>query len=153
MSKVVPFQVPPRAPPVEPELLRSAVFLFGEYLAQLKAATPEPDEDEDEDSDGEDSGEKTPEIETRAVLNLFAEELGTGVAVTLALFLRVTALFRLLAANPALAGMAMDPDGDNTLAEDALLAAARLDLSVRRAGKEGSADFDARAFRQALIRD
>jgi len=109
--------------------------------------------DEDEDSDGEDSGEKTPEIETRAVLNLFAEELGTGVAVTLALFLRVTALFRLLAANPALAGMAMDPDGDNTLAEDALLAAARLDLSVRRAGKEGSADFDARAFRQALIRD
>lgn len=149
MSKVVPFQVPPRAPPVEPELLRSAVFLFGEYLAQLKAATPEPDED----GDGEDSGEKTPEIETRAVLNLFAEELGTGVAVTLALFLRVTALFRLLAANPALAGMAMDPDGDNTLAEDALLAAARLDLSVRRAGKEGSADFDARAFRQALIRD
>ena len=151
MSKVVPFQVPPRAPPVEPELLRSAVFLFGEYLARLKAETPEPDEDDD--GDGEDSGEKTPEIETRAVLNLFAEELGTGVAVTLALFLRVTALFRLLAANPALAGMAMDPDGDNTLAEDALLAAARLDLSVRRAGKEGSADFDARAFRQALIRD
>jgi hypothetical protein len=36
------------------------------------------------------------------------------------------------------------------LTETALVAAARLDLSVRRAGKEGSADYDPKIFRDAL---
>ncbi|MBU6508087.1 MAG: hypothetical protein KGQ82_11365, partial [Alphaproteobacteria bacterium] len=92
-------------------------------------------------------------IDTKAVLDLFAQELGTNVPVTLALFLRVTALFRLLSQSPSLARFALEPDGPNALSETALLAAARLDLPVKRAGKEGTADFDPRAFRQALTRE
>jgi len=86
------------------------------------------------------------------VLDLFAEELGTSVPVTLALFLRVTALFRLLAQSPSLARFAL-AEGADRLSEDALLAAARLDLPVKRSGKDRSADFDPRAFRQALTRE
>jgi len=137
-------QVPPHVPPVEPELLGSAIFLFREYLEQLEAETQPPDEDEDEESEG-------PEIDTRTVLDLFAEELGTGVQTTLTLYLRVTALYRLLAQSPSLAALAIDPEEpDGALTENALLAAARLDLTVRRAGGEGAADFDPRAFRAAL---
>ncbi len=90
-------------------------------------------------------------IEMRAVLDLFAEELGTSVPVTLNLYMRVTALFRLLAASPSLARLAAaDEDGGGGLSEDALLAFARLDLHVRR--NEGGivADFDARELRDAL---
>lgn len=144
MSETVPFQMPPRVPPVAPELLASAVYLFGEYLETLSR---EVVVDED--------GESEPvEIDTRAVLDLIAQELGTGVTETLALFLRVTALFRLLATVPSLARLAIeDQAAGGMLTETALLAAARLDLSVRRKGKEGSADYDPKAFREALESD
>ncbi len=143
MNHLSPFNPPPRVPPVEPELLASAVFLFGEYLERLaQEPLPEPEED------GEESG---PEIDTRAVLDLFAEELGTNVQTTLTLYLRVTALFRLLAASPSLARLATEAtERGGALSEDALLAAARLDLHVSRQDQEGAADFDARAFREAL---
>lgn len=138
-----PPALPPRVPPVEPELLGSAIFLFREYLEEIAAEAPPPDEEEDE----------APPIDTRAVLDLFAEELGTGVQATLTLYLRVTALYRLLAQSPSLAALAIDaeePGGAFT--EDALLAAARLDLSVTRRGADGAADFDPRQFRAALER-
>lgn len=133
-------RVPPQVPPIEPELLRSGVFLFSEYLARV-AAEVVPDEDEAEQ----------PEIDTRAVLDLFAEELGTGVQTTLTLYLRVTALYRLLARSPSLADLALDPEQPGgALTETALLAAARLDLKVMRKGADGAADFDPRQFRAAL---
>jgi hypothetical protein len=137
-------RVPPRVPPVEPDLLGSAVFLFREYLERLEAETPPPDEDEAEESE-------EPAIDTRAVLDLFAEELGAGVQTTLTLYLRVTALYRLLAQSPSLAALAIDPEEPGgALTENALVAAARLDLAVRREGAEGAADFDPRQFRAAL---
>jgi hypothetical protein len=150
MSNIRPFPMPPRVPAVEPELLGSAVFVFGEYLAELETETPQSEsEDEDEDEDeGEEGGVA---IDTRVVLDRFADELGTGVTTTLALYLRVTALYRLLAASPTLARLAMEEDdAGGQLSEDALLAAARLDLQVTRDGGDGSADFDPREFRTAL---
>jgi hypothetical protein len=39
------------------------------------------------------------------------------------------------------------------LRDDALVAAARLDVYVRRSGEDGSADFDPREFRAALDSD
>jgi hypothetical protein len=142
MDDLPPPRLPPHVPPVEPELMNSAIFLFREYLERLAAeALPE---DEDEEAE-------TPPIDTRAVLDLFAEELGTGVQTTLTLYLRVTALYRLLAQSPSLASLAIDPEEpDDALTENALLAAARLDLSVMRKGADGAADFDPRQFRAAL---
>ncbi len=131
-------------PRSSPEVLASAIFLFGEYLSELAAENPRGDEDEDE----EDAGQ---EIDTAAVLDLFAENLGTNVTTTLTLYMRVTALYRLLAASPSLARHAIeDPENGGALTEDALLAAARLDLRVTRQGEEGTADFDPRQFREAL---
>jgi hypothetical protein len=147
MNKVTPFPTPPRVPAVEPDLLASAAFLFNEYLARLADEALPPDE-EDDDEDEEETG---PAIDTRAVLDLFAEELGTNVATTLNLYLRVTALYRLLAASPSLARLALDEEAPNgALTETALLAAARLDLRVARQGSDGAADFDPRQFREAL---
>jgi hypothetical protein len=144
MSDVVPFTGSPHVPPVEPELLGSAVFLFTEYLENLSRDA----------ANDEEAPEETPEIDTRAVLDLFAGDLGTSVTVTLALFLRVTALFRLLAAHPALAAQAAeDPVEGGNLSTTALLAASRLDLGVKRQGAEGAADFEPRAFATALSRD
>ena len=150
MNEVLSFPMPPRVPPVEPELLASAVFIFGEYLDRLRAELPPPDEHADADA----ASSNQPDIDTKAVLDLLAEELDTNVAVTLALFLRVTALFRLLAQSPSLARIALAPDAaTDALSENALVAAARLDLPVKRSGKEGTADFDPRAFRAALTRE
>lgn len=133
----VPPRLPPRVPAVEPQLLASAIFLFGEYLARLAGENPAEEEDQ--------------QIDTAEVLDLFAEELGTSVSVTLTLYLRVTALYRLLSASPSLARLALaDGEFGGALSEDALLAAARLDLHVRRRGGEGAADFDAREFREAI---
>jgi len=138
---------PPRVPPVEPELLSSAIFLFSEYLQRLAAEEPE----DEEGDDGEDDDDETSPISMRDVLDLFAEDLGTSVPVTLNLYMRVTALYRLLAASPSLARMAAaDPEGSSGLSEDALLAFARLDVQVRRTETGIVAEFDARAVRDAL---
>lgn len=143
MNHVSPFAVPPRVPAVEPELLASAIFLFSEHLARLAAETPPVDDEDDEP--------EQPEIDTRAVLDLFAEELGTGVQTTLNLYMRTTALYRLLASSPSLARMAIEGDDlGGALSENALLAAARLELNVTRQGSEGAAEFDPREFREAL---
>lgn len=147
MNHVAPMPEPHRVGPVEPDLLASAIFLFSEYLSRLEAESPLPDDDEDRDDDAA-SG---PQIDTRAVLDLFAEELATDVKTTLNLYMRVTALYRLLAASPSLARIALDPEAPGgALRGDALIAAAKLDLYVRRSGEEGSADFDPREFREAL---
>jgi hypothetical protein len=139
MNKVVPLPVPPRVPPVEPDLLGSAIFLLGEYLERIRI-------------EAELEGKETPEIDTRAALDLLAAELGTAVPQTLALYLRVTALFRLLAQSPSLGRLVHDFE-TGKVSETALLAAARLDLAVRREGKEGTADFDPKEFRAALAAD
>jgi hypothetical protein len=143
---------PPRVPPVEPDLLGSAIFLFAEYLQRVADEMPPDDEDEDEEADEEDDDDEAPSpINMREVLDLFAEELGTTVPVTLALYMRVTALYRLLAASPSLARLASDSDeGEGSLNEDALVAAARLDLHVTRSSAGAVADFDPRQFRDAL---
>jgi hypothetical protein len=148
MNHVSPDFGPKPVPPVDPDLLGSAVFVFSEYLEQLVRDHVALDDD---DGEGEASA---PEVETRAVLDLFAEELGTDIKTTLNLYLRVTALFRLLAASPSLARLAAD-DGvaGGALSENALVAAARLDVSVRRSGETGTAEFDPRQFREALVGD
>jgi hypothetical protein len=147
---------PPKVPPVEPALLGSAVFLFAEYLQRIadEAVVEETDEEEEDEGfdDAEDEGASA--INMRDVLDLFAEELGTNVPVTLNLYMRVTALFRLLAASPSLAQLAADGDESvNALNETALIAAARLDLHINRSGGGGVADFDPRQFRDALTTD
>src|SRR6266851_4088681 len=84
---------------------------------------------------------------------LFAEYLQriANVPITLNLYMRVTALFRLLAASPSLARLAADGDESaNALSETALVAAARLDLHINRSDGGGVADFDPRQFRDAL---
>jgi len=132
----------PRVPSVDPALLGSAVFLFREYLERTAADNPAADEDEE--SQGFD-------IDTRAVLDLFAEELGTNVQTTLALYLRVTALYRLLAQSPSLASLAIDEEQpDAIFTENALIAAALLDVAVSHKGEERTADFDPRQFREAI---
>jgi len=138
-------QPQPRVPSVDPGLLGSALFLFREYLQQTAAENPAADEDEEaQDFD----------IDTRAVLDLFAEELGTSVQTTLALYLRATALYRLLAQSPSLASLAIDEDQPSgTFTENALLAAARLDVAVSQKGEERTADFDPRQFREAVDPD
>jgi hypothetical protein len=139
---------PPRVPPVEPELLASAMFLFGEYLHRQADEAVIASDDED---DLEDEDEGASAINMRDVLDLFAEELGTSVPITLNLYMRVTALFRLLVASPSLARLAADNDETaNVLSETALVAAARLDLHVNRSEGGGVADFDPRQFREAL---
>jgi hypothetical protein len=140
---------PPRVPPVEPELLGSATFVFAEYLQRLADEAIIDEDEEDDLEENEDEGASS--INMRDVLDLFAEELGTSVPITLNLYMRVTALFRLLAASPSLARLAADNDESaNTLSETALVAAARLDLHVNRSEGGGVADFDPRQFREAL---
>jgi hypothetical protein len=147
MDDAVRPEPPPHVPPVEPELLSSATFLFSEYLQRLAAEALPEDEEAEEDEDEEDASP----INMRDVLDLFAEDLGTSVPVTLNLYMRVTALYRLLAASPSLARMAAaDAEGGGALNEDALLAFARLDVQVRRTEAGVIAEFDARDVRDAL---
>ncbi|HEX6840637.1 MAG TPA: hypothetical protein VF113_03880 [Stellaceae bacterium] len=149
MDDTPPPPPPPKVPPVEPALLGSAMFLFAEYLQRLSEEAIIDDDDEDDLEDDEDEGASA--VNMRDVLDLFAEELGTSVPITLNLYMRVTALFRLLAASPSLARLAADNDESaNTLSETALVAAARLDLHVNRSEGGGVADFDPRQFRDAL---
>jgi hypothetical protein len=148
MNHISPSHEPRRIGPVEPDLLGSAVFLFSEHLdrltelheAELEAGAVDPDEDE-----------AGPAIDTREVLDAFAQELGTDVATTLNLYMRVTALFRLLSASPSLTRLATDSGGfGGALTETALVAAARLELHLRGQGAERAAEFDPREFRAAL---
>lgn len=144
MNQIGAIPEPQRIGPVEPDLLASAIFLFAEYLRRLAQDAP-PVEDDDE------AAVAGPHIDTRAVLDLLAEELASDVKTTLNLYMRVTALYRLLAGSPSLARMALDDEEfGGVLRDDALIAAAKLDVYVRRAGEDGSADFDPREFRQAL---
>ena len=153
MDDIPPTATPPRVPPVEPDLLGSAIFLFSEYLHQVADLGAAEAEEESEES-AEDEEEEASPIDMREVLDLFAEELGTSVAVTLNLYMRVTALYRLLAASPSLARMAAaDEDGNGGLSEDALLAFARLDLHVSRTETGAVAEFDPRELRDALTSD
>jgi hypothetical protein len=146
MDDIAPGTPTPRVPPVEPDLLGSAVFLFAEYLLRVAEETPADETEEDEGGDEE----MTP-IDMREVLDLFAEELGTTVPVTLTLYMRVTALYRLLAASPSLARLAAaDEDGNGGLSEDALLAFARLDVHVVRSESGVVAEFNPRELRDAL---
>jgi len=132
----------PRVPSVDPALLGSALFLFREFLEQTAAENPAADEEEE--AQGFD-------VDTRAVLDLFADELGTNVQTTLALYLRVTALYRLLAQSPSLASLAIDEEQPGgVFTEDALVAAARLDVAVSHKGEQRTADFDQRQFREAV---
>ncbi len=149
MDDITPGATPPRVPPVEPDLLGSAIFLFSEYLQRVADLEIDEDDEDAEDDEEEDS-EESP-INMREVLDLFAEELGTSVPMTLNLYMRVTALYRLLAASPSLARMAAaDEEGGGGLSEDALLAFARLDVRVSRTDAGLVADFDARELRDAL---
>ena len=149
MDDIIPGATPPRVPPVEPDLLGSAIFLFSEYLQRV-ADLEIVEDDEDAEGDEEEDSEESP-INMREVLDLFAEELGTSVPMTLNLYMRVTALYRLLAASPTLARMAAaDEEGGGGLSEDALLAFARLDVHVSRSEAGLVADFDARELRDAL---
>ena len=154
MTQFPPIAVPPRVPPVAPALLSSAIFLFSEYLAGIAAEAPPPDEDDPDDpsyDDDDDDKDDATAIDTSEVLDLFAEELGTNVQTTLTLYMRVTALYRLLAASPSLAERAMDQeDAAGNLTDEALIAASRLDLYVTRTADDGTADFDPREFRDAL---
>jgi hypothetical protein len=149
MDDITPGATPPRVPPVEPDLLGSAIFLFSEYLQRV-ADLEIVEDDEDAEGNEEEDAEESP-INMREVLDLFAEELGTSVPMTLNLYMRVTALYRLLAASPSLARMAAaDEEGGGGLSEDALLAFARLDVRVSRTDAGVVADFDARELRDAL---
>jgi len=152
MDDTPPPPPPSKVPPVEPELLGSAMFLFAEYLQRIADESIVDDDEADDIEDDEDEGASV--INMREVLDLFAEELGTTVPITLNLYMRVTALFRLLAASPSLARLAADGDeGANSLSETALVAAARLDLHINRSDGGGVADFDPRQFREALAAD
>jgi hypothetical protein len=152
MDDTPPPPPPSKVPPVEPALLGSAVFLFAEYLQRVADETIVGDDEDDDVDEDEDEGASA--INMREVLDLFAEELGTNVPITLNLYMRVTALFRLLAASPSLARLAADGDeSTNALSETALVAAARLDLHINRSDGGGVAEFDPRQFRDALTAD
>src|ERR1700720_372798 len=143
MDDTPPPPPPSKVPPGEPALLGSAVFLFAEYLQRIADQTIVAEDDEDQQDFDGGEGEGASAINMRDVLDLFAEELGTNVPITLNLYMRVTALFRLLAPSPALARFAADGDESaNALSETALVAAARLDLHINRSGSGGVADFD-----------
>jgi hypothetical protein len=155
MDDVNPNATPPRVPPVEPDLLGSAIFLFSEYLQNVAELAAVEDDDESEAGDEDDDDEEAASpINMREVLDLFAEELGTGVTLTLNLYMRVTAVFRVLAASPSLARLAAaDDDGGGGINEDALVAFARLDLQVSRIDTGVVAEFDPRELRSALAGD
>ncbi len=150
MDEVTPNSPAPRVPPVEPGLLGSAIFLFSEYLQRVADLDVLEDEDDVAGGSGDDDDEDVTPINMREVLDLFADELGTGVTLTLNLYMRVTALFRLLSASSSLARMAAADEEDGGLNEDALLAFARLDLQVSRSEGGVVADFDPRDVRDAL---
>jgi hypothetical protein len=148
MDQISPRWERRRVPPVEPELLASALFVFSEYLAQVAAeeqATREPDEEEAE------LPEDGLPVDTRAVLDRLADDLGTDPKTTLTLYIRLTALFRLLSSTPSLSSIATNPD-DGELTPQAIAAGASLELYPDPAS-DAPGDFDPREFREALDED
>jgi hypothetical protein len=143
MNHISPRWERQRVPSVEPELLGSALFLVSEYVAE-RAAEEEALRDDEE----ADEAEPVP-VDTRAVLDRLAEELGTEPKTTLAVYIRLTALFRLLEAAPHLAARASEPESDGALTPAALAAAATLAL-YRLPDSDAQADFDPNAFEEAL---
>jgi hypothetical protein len=148
MNHMSPRWEPRRIPPVEPDLLASALFIFSEYIAQLSAEQLATHDEEAEDAEAD---EELP-VDTRAVLDRLAEELGSDPKTTLALYIRVTALFRLMSAAPKLAGIATDGGEGDELSPEAIAAAARLEL-YPSPDSEAPGDFDPREFREALEAD
>jgi hypothetical protein len=149
MNHISPHWEPRRIPPVDAELLASAIFLFSEYLAELSAERLAPGDIEEE---VQDLNNDEPPLDARAVLDRFTEELGTDPKTTLTLYMRLTALFRLLSSTPNLASIATDPSNEDELTQEALVAAATLELySNPMSGASG--DFDPRDFQQALETD
>jgi hypothetical protein len=145
MNRISPRWDPPRIPPVEPDLLGSAIFLVSEYVAEREAeerAIREEEEDDEEE-------EEAPPLDTRALLDRLAEELGTEPKTTLAVYIRLSALFRLLSTAPHVAGVATEPDGSGTPTPAALAAAASLDLYPDPTS-DVPGDFDPQEFEAAL---
>jgi hypothetical protein len=143
MNHVSPRWERQRVPPVEPELLGSALFLVSEYLAERAA---EEEALREEEAEGE---EEPLRVDTRAVLDRLAEELGTEPKTTLAVYIRLTALLRLLDAAPHLAAVATEPESGGGVTQAALAAAATLEL-YRIPESDAPADFDPNAFEEAL---
>jgi hypothetical protein len=56
MDDITRQEPPPRVPPVEPELLGSAIFLFTEHLQRVAAETI-VDEDDEEEAEEDDEAE------------------------------------------------------------------------------------------------
>lgn len=148
MNHISPRREPQRIPPVDADLLASAIFLVSEYAAERAAEEAALRDDEAE----EDEAETAPALDTGAILDRLAQELGTEPKTTLALYIRLTALFRLLAAAPHLAGLASEPDGSGALTPAALAAAATLELYPDPAS-DAPGDFDPREFEESLETD
>jgi hypothetical protein len=147
MNHISPRSEPQRIPPVDTDLLASAIFLVSEYLAERAAEEAALREEEDEEEE-----EETVPIDARAVLDRLAEELATDPKTTLALYMRLTALFRLLSSSRQLAAVATERDGGDALTPEALAAAATLEL-YPNPESETPGDFDPREFSAALETD
>jgi hypothetical protein len=145
MNHMSPRWEPRRIPPVDADLLASAIFLVSEYAAQREAEEAALLDEEDEDAE-----EAAIPVDPRAVLDRLAEELGTDPKTTLALYIRVTALFRLLASAPHLADAATG--SGEAFAPEALAAAATLEL-YPDPESEAPGEFDPREFGEALETD
>lgn len=146
MNHISPRWERPRVPPVDPTLIGSALFLVSEYAAEREAeeaAIRDPEDDEETEPVA---------LETRAVLDRLAEELGTEPKTTIAVYIRLVALLRLLATAPHLGPLATEPDGGGIPSAAALEAAASLDvLPDPESGAPGI--FDASEFEAALEAD
>jgi hypothetical protein len=150
MNHISPRSEPQRVPPVDADLLASAIFLVSEYVAERAAEEAALRDDEEEDE--EEEKEETVPVDARAVLDRLAEELATDPKTTLALYMRLTALFRLLSSSRQLAAVATDPEGGDALTPQALAAAATLEL-YPNPESETPGDFDPREFSAALETD
>jgi hypothetical protein len=145
MNYISPRWERPRIPPVDPALIGSALFLVSEYAAELEAeesAIRDPDEEDSEPV----------ALETRAVLDRLSDELGTEPKTTIAVYIRLVAFLRLLAAAPHLGPLAIEPDSGGAPSAAALEAAASLDvLPDPESGVPGI--FDEGEFEAALETD
>lgn len=142
MNYISPRWERPRIPPVDPALIGSALFLVSEYAAERGAEESAVRDPEEEDAE-------PVALETRAVLDRLADELGTEPKTTIAVYIRLVAFLRLLAAAPHLGPLATEPDSGGAPSAAALEAAATLDvLPDPESGVPGI--FDESEFEAAL---